>query len=58
MRFEYKVVTFKRSVWGGNPEKTDTAFQDQLNGLGAQGWRMTAAVPYGHWTQVYLMREK
>jgi hypothetical protein len=58
MRFEYKVITLKRSVWGGKTETVDARFQEQLNTLGAQGWRMTGTSPYGHYVQVFLMREK
>ncbi len=58
MRYEYKVLTLKRSVWGGKTETIDARFQDQLNSQGLQGWRMTAAVPYGTAIQVFLMREK
>ena len=58
MRYEYKVITLKRSVWGGKAAKTDAVFQDELNGLGSQGWRMSGVVPYGHWTQVFLIRER
>lgn len=58
MRFEYKVITLKRSVWGGTPDKIDTRFQDELNKLGSVGWDLIDVVPYGHHMQCYLKREK
>jgi hypothetical protein len=58
MRFEYKVLTLKRSVWGGKSDKIDLGFQEKLNTFGTQGWRLTSAVPYGNLVQLFLMREK
>lgn len=58
MRYEYKVITLKRSLWSGRAEAADAKFEERLNALGQQGWRMTGVTPYGHWSQIFLMRER
>ena len=58
MRFEYKVLTLKASVWGGNTDKRDARFQEQLNNLGMVGWDLVGVTTYGSYVQAFLKRAK
>ena len=58
MRYEYKVVTLKGSVWSGKTEKRDSEFQSELNQLGMLGWNLVGLSPYGQNVQAFLKREK
>jgi hypothetical protein len=58
MRYEYKVVTLKGSVWSGKTEKRDADFQSELNQLGLIGWDLVGVSPYGQNVQAFLKREK
>lgn len=58
MRYEYKVLTLKGSVWSGKPEKRDADFQAELNQLGMLGWNLVSVSPYGQNVQAFLKREK
>lgn len=58
MRFEYKVVTLKSSIWNSKPEKTDNSFQERLNQLGMVGWELVDVIPHGHWVRCFLKRVK
>lgn len=58
MRFEYKVITLKASMWGGNAEKNDNGFESQLNQQGMLGWNLVGVTPYGTGVKAFLKREK
>lgn len=58
MRYEYKVVTLKGSVWGGKADKRDGSFQAALNQLGALGWDLVGVVPHAQNVQAFLKRER
>lgn len=58
MRYEYKVITLKGSVWGGKTEKKDTDFERELNQLGMLGWALVGVTPHGQNVQAFLRREK
>jgi len=58
MRYEYKVITLKGSVWGGKPEKKDQQFQSALNQLGMLGWQLVGVTPIAQNVQAFLKREK
>ena len=58
MRFEYKVVSLRASIWSGAAEKRDAKFQEQLNNLGMVGWDLIAVQPHGTNMQAFLKREK
>ena len=55
-KWQYKVETFKQSVWGFKPKEIDSEINDRLNRLGMEGWDLVAIKPYGHYTQLYLKR--
>lgn len=58
MRFEYKVITLKASIWGGKSDVRDNAFQSALNSHGAVGWDLVSVTPYGATVQAFMKREK
>ncbi len=58
MRYEYKIQTIKLSAWSADPAKRSAEHESELNLLGAQGWKMTAAVPYAQYVQLFFMRER
>lgn len=58
MRFEYKTVIVKGSVWGGKVEQRADLLDDALNALGAVGWELVSVMPYGHYIQATLKRPK
>ncbi|MGB3457677.1 MAG: DUF4177 domain-containing protein [Litorimonas sp.] len=58
MRYEYKVLTLKGSVWSGSAEKRDADFQSTLNTHGAVGWELVGVSPYAQNVQAFLRREK
>ncbi len=55
-RWQYKVETFKQSIWSYKPEKIYTQMSEKLNRLGIDGWELVAVKPYGQYTQIYLKR--
>lgn len=58
MRYEYKVLTLKASIWGGNVEKIDSGLESQLNQQGMLGWSLVGVTPYGTGVKAFLKREK
>lgn len=58
MRYEYKVITLKGSVWNSKPEKRDADFQSELNNHGMVGWNLVSVVGQAQNVQAFLKREK
>ncbi|GLQ20417.1 hypothetical protein ACFFUB_00030 [Algimonas porphyrae] len=58
MRFEYKVITLKASVWKSKPDQVDHDFQGQLNQQGLLGWSLVGVTPYGASVKAFMKREK
>lgn len=58
MRYEYKAVTLKASIWNSKSEQVDDAFTSQLNQLGMVGWNLVGVTPYGTGVKAFLKREK
>lgn len=55
-RWQYKVETFKQSVWSYKPKNVDGQISERLNRLGMEGWELVAIKPHGYYTQMYLKR--
>jgi len=55
-RWQYKVETYKSSMWSYKPEKVDAQINEKLTRLGMEGWELVAIKPFGHYTQMYLKR--
>ena len=53
-RWQYKVETFKQSMWSYKPKDVDGQISERLNRLGMEGWELVAIKPYGHFTHCLL----
>ena len=54
--WQYKVETYKQSVWSYKPKNVDSEISEKLNRLGLEGWELVAIKPYGYYTQMFLKR--
>lgn len=55
-RWQYKVETFKHSVWSYKPKEIDSQISEKLNRLGMEGWELVTIKPVGTYTQLFLKR--
>ena len=55
-RWQYKVETFKQSVWSYKPKDIDGQISERLNRMGMEGWELVAIKPVGYNTQLYMKR--